>query len=193
MTALPERPHLFTIQEYVRLGETAEGTELVEGRLIVSPRPKRRHNRISYLLATQLENQLPSELETVQDVDIDLELAPADKPGFSRCPDLLVSTKAAGERVDTEGGLYRASELLLVVEIVSAGSRYTDSVTKRAEYAKAGIPHYWIIDTTPPVSMIVCHQAGPFGYQDPGEVTGKYRITEPFAAVIDLEQLDELA
>ncbi|MET8761228.1 hypothetical protein [Lentzea sp. NPDC004782] len=41
--------------------------------------------------------------------------------------------------------------------------------------------------------MIVCHQAGPFGYQDPGDVTGRCRITEPFEAVIDLEQLNELA
>jgi hypothetical protein len=31
------------------------------------------------------------------------------------------------------------------------------------------------------------------GSQDPGDVTGRRRITEPFEAVIDLEQLNELA
>jgi Uma2 family endonuclease len=42
----------------------------------------------------------------------------------------------------------RAADVLLVIEIVSPGSRRTDHVTKLREYAKAGIPTYWIVDTT---------------------------------------------
>jgi Uma2 family endonuclease len=36
----------------------------------------------------------------------------------------------------------------LVVEVVSDGAedRYRDLVTKREEYAQAGIPEYWIVD-----------------------------------------------
>jgi Uma2 family endonuclease len=36
--------------------------------------------------------------------------------------------------------------VLLVVEIVSAGSRTHDTVTKRSAYAEAGIPAYWLVD-----------------------------------------------
>ena len=37
---------------------------------------------------------------------------------------------------------------MLAAEIVSPGSRGTDYVMKMHEYAKAGIPHYWIVDAT---------------------------------------------
>lgn len=186
MTAVP---HLFTFQEYLQLGETEERTELVEGRIVVCASPTRRHNEAMGELYWQLRQQLPREFVVTQDIDIDMEFAPADKPGSSRRPDLHILPRVAAERLRSEGGVARASDLLVVVEIVSPSSRRTDHVLKRNEYARAGIPHYWIIDITEPVSMLVCHQAGPFGYRDSGEVTGKYEISEPFNAVIDLDQL----
>ncbi|MEV6924732.1 Uma2 family endonuclease [Dactylosporangium sp. NPDC051485] len=36
--------------------------------------------------------------------------------------------------------------VLLVVEIISAGSKAADTVTKRVEYAGAGIAQYWTVD-----------------------------------------------
>jgi Uma2 family endonuclease len=182
-------PHLLTLQEYLQLGETEERTELVEGRIIVAASPSQKHGETIGGLYWQLRQQLPRELIAVPDTDIDMEFAPPDKPGSSRRPDLYVLPRSARDRVRREGGLARASELLVVVEIVSPSSRRTDRVIKVDEYARAGIPHYWIIDIAEPVSMLVCHQAGPFGYRDSGEITGKYEISEPFNAVIDLDQL----
>jgi Uma2 family endonuclease len=37
------------------------------------------------------------------------------------------------------------ADLLLVVEILSPGSEALDEVTKRREYASAGIPQYWVV------------------------------------------------
>ena len=51
---------------------------------------------------------------------------------------------------------------------MSPGSHRTDHVIKRGEYADAGIPHYWIVDLDNPVTLIDCHPAAEFGYQDPG-------------------------
>lgn len=189
MTAVPT-PHLFTVAEYAQLGEVESGhTELQEGRLLTSPSPTLKHNIASGRLLLQLTPQLPNDLEVIQDIDIDLELAAANQPGFSRRPDLVVTRKDAVERVDAEGGSLKASEVLVVVEIVSPSSRRTDHVIKRGEYADAGIPHYWIIDLDTPVSLIACHLAGDFGYQDASAVTGEFVTSEPVPIKLGVDQL----
>jgi len=58
-----------------------------------------------------------------------------------RILDLIVWSKA-----QADGVWLPVTDVLLVVEIVSPGSEGTDTVTKRSEYALAGIPQYWIID-----------------------------------------------
>jgi Uma2 family endonuclease len=107
----------------------------------------------------------------------------------SRRPDLVVGGEAELRRVEAEGGLLRATSAVLVVEIVSPGSRRTDNLVKRGEYADAGIPAYWIIDAEAPISLVACHLAGAFGYQDSGAVTGIFETAEPFPARIDLDAL----
>lgn len=190
MTALPQQPHLFTIEEYAQLGETEYGyTELEEGRLLMSPSPVAEHNFASGRLLLQLDPQLPDGLEIIQDIDIDLELAAPDKPGFSRRPDLVIVRKGSRKRQKREGGLLKASEVTIAVEIVSPSSRRTDNIVKRGLFADAGIPYYWIIDIDEPISMLVCHQAGQLGYQDSGAMTGVYQVTDPFPLKVDLDKL----
>jgi hypothetical protein len=55
--------------------------------------------------------------------------------------------------------------------------------------ADAGIPHYWIIELDEPVSLVPCHLAAGFGYQDPGAGTGRYDTDAPFPVSIDLDAL----
>lgn len=191
MTALPEPPgHLLTVAEYAVLGEIESGyIELLEGRLLMSPSPSPDHNWVSLDLAVQLRPQLPDHLEVIQDVDIDLQLADRDEPGFSRRPDLVIVQRTARQRVRDEGGMIRAGEVLVVIEIVSPGSRRTDHVAKRDEYADAGIPHYWIVDLDSPVTVLDCHLAGEFGYRDSGSVTGTFAVSAPFPARVDVDRL----
>jgi Uma2 family endonuclease len=187
---VPAPDHLLTIAEYAALGETEPGyTELVEGRLLMSPSPSLKHNRASYRLAKQLEPQLPDHLEFFQDIDLDLELATPDEPGFSRRPDLVVVERSEVERVESKGGILRASAVPVVVEIVSPGSRTIDNIDKRGEYERAGILWYWIIDISKPVSLVACFLTEEFGYQDHQRVTGTFTTQEPFPVSIDLERL----
>ncbi|MEV6878167.1 Uma2 family endonuclease [Amycolatopsis sp. NPDC051128] len=182
--------HLLTIEEYAALGETDTGfTELVEGRVLMSPSPLPRHNRAIYRLVAQLEAQLPDHLDFVPDTDVDLGLAPSGKPGFSRRPDLLIVDKTGLARVNEDNDMIRAEEVAVVVEIVSPGSKRTDYHVKHDEYADAGIPHYWIVDITEPVSLVACHQAGEFGYMDASAVTGTFTTDVPFPVKIDLDAL----
>jgi Uma2 family endonuclease len=190
-TSKPVAPqHLLTVAEYLEIGEIEPGySELVEGRLLMSPSPGYPHGRATGELYVQMHSQVPPDLEVLLDMDVDLQLAPADKPGTVRRPDLIVIPREAGRRMRREGGVLRASEVMIAVEILSPSSRRTDNVHKRNDYAEAGIPHYWILDVTEPISLLVCHLAGEFGYADGGAVTGRFITTEPFDLEIDLDAL----
>ncbi|WP_052406851.1 Uma2 family endonuclease [Allokutzneria albata] len=83
----------------------------------------------------------------------------------------------------------RVWEVVLVGEIVSPDSRRTGTVTKRHEYADAGIPHYWIVDLEQPISLVSCALTEEFGHVDPQETAGVFTATEPFPAEVDLERL----
>lgn len=180
-------PRLLTVSEYLELGEIEPGySELVEGRVILTPSPLADHNWAGGEARDQIKPHLPPDLEIILDIDVDLQLAPPNAPGFSRRPDLIVVHKDARQRQRREGGMIRASEVVIIMEILSPGSGRTDRVAKRSEYADAGIPHYWILDLTEPVSML----AGEFGYVDGGgPVTGRYTTTEPFPLELDLTAL----
>jgi Uma2 family endonuclease len=182
--------HLLTIAEYAALGETEHGyTELTEGRLLMSPSPAYKHSRAMGRFYSQLTAQAPAELEVVQELDVDLELVPAEGLGSSRRPDLMVVPRKVGDRLAAEGGLVPASEVLLVVEIVSPSSKRIDHVHKRLDYADAGIPNYWIVDIDEPISLTACRLTEEFGYQDDRTTTGVFATDVPFAVEINLDRL----
>ena len=79
--------------------------------------------------------------------------------------------------------------MILIVEIVSVGTRRLDYQVKRSEYATAGISHYWILDLDEPISLLACHLTEEFGYVDNGEATGTFTTAEPVPMEIDLTAL----
>ena len=194
MTALPSQPQrLLTVADYLALPEDAEiHHELQEGILVMSPRPVPDHQLCLRRTSRQLEDQLQGDLEVLPEVDIDLQLVPGDRPATVRAPDLVVVPRAALERVRSKGGLLRAADVILAVEIISPGSRRLDTMVKRDEYADAGIPHYWIVDLGEPgehITLTAHHLAGEFGYADASPVDGVFAATEPFPVRIDLDAL----
>ncbi|WP_280268810.1 Uma2 family endonuclease [Nocardia wallacei] len=190
MTALPDPRRLLTIADYVALPEDDQHRwELQEGVLVMSPSPTPHHNRADGRLFSQLDAQLPTDLIVVPDVDLDLQLVPDGEPATVRRPDLVVVRRTEFDRVGSEGGILRASDAVLIIEIISPGSRRTDTVTKPSEYAEAGIPHYWIVDLTPPVSLLVFRRTDELGYVDEGETTGTYRTGSPCALTIEVDRL----
>jgi len=52
------------------------------------------------------------------------------------------------------------ADVLLVAEIVSPGSEGVDTVTKRNEYAAAGIPQYWVVDQDPAQTVTMHRLSG---------------------------------
>jgi Uma2 family endonuclease len=175
---------LLTVAEYAALGEVEPGyTELVEGRLLLCPSPTLDHNVASSQLAMAIHSALPPGLEVLINTDLDLELAPAAEPGTVRRPDIMVIKAGARHRVRHEGGLLRAPDAVLVAEVVTTESQRSDRIHKHADYADAGIPHYWMVDISGPVSITGRH------LDDESAVTGTFRAAQPFAFELDLSRL----
>jgi Uma2 family endonuclease len=202
MTALPQpepeglapaalaRPPALTVADFTALPEnTDRGYELQEGALVMSAKPPAPHQRGVGRLFSQLDAQAPAECAVVLDVSVDLELVEARQPGTVRAPDLVVTTAAAYDRVCGEGGIFRAAEVLLAVEIKSPSTQRTDSIVKHSEYADAGIGHYWITDLTDGPSLTAAHLGGEFGYVDAEPVKGVFETDTPFPARVDLTNL----
>jgi Uma2 family endonuclease len=190
VTALPPA-HLLTIDEYAALGEDEHGrTELMEGNLVMSPNPTPDHQVALRELLLQLHSQIPPHYELLPDTDVNLELVTADQPGTARRPDVSVVRRSARQRVRADGGFVRAVEVLIALEIISPGSRRIDRMVKRAEYADAGIPYYWIVDILEtPVSLVACRLDAGSGYRDQPAVRGIFTTDDPFPVRIDLDQI----
>ncbi|GGM74055.1 hypothetical protein GCM10012275_50980 [Longimycelium tulufanense] len=182
--------HLLTVEDYLALGVPPSGyTELQVGRLLMSPSPVPDHQHAGRMLANQLDGQVPEQFEVITDVDVDLELAPPDEPGTVRRPDLIIVNRTARQRIRGHGGITRAAEVAVIVEILPPGSERTVRKTKHSEYANAGVPHYWIISLDEPVSVAAYHLTDELGYIDGNDVTGVFDTAEPFPLRVDLERL----
>src|SRR3978361_1997296 len=91
----PGRSRPLTGADSRKIGEVEPGyTELEEGRLLLSPSPRTRHSTACSELWLALRTQPPSGLRAVQDIDVDLQLAPPEGPGTVRRPDVIVVSRA---------------------------------------------------------------------------------------------------
>lgn len=189
MTTLPlHHPRLLSVAEFAALAEDTEARyELQEGAIVMAPRPNPDHQLCLRRLGSRLEEQVPSEFDVLPEVDVDLGLTGAGRPGTVRAPDVVIVPREARRRVRAEGGLLRASEVLLVVEVVSPGSRRMDTIVKRREYADAGIEVYWVVDIEHGVSLLECRHVGT-EYRDSMH-TGVAVLDEPFVVRLHLDAL----
>lgn len=119
---------------------TTRLAELSDGNLEILEMPTLRHQDIVFLLTMLLKQYLAEHLPGGRAVAAPYPLRLwQDK---IREPDIaVVKPENAGLWTDRYAG-----GADLVVEVVSPGDPGRDKVLKRAEYAKAGIPEYWIVD-----------------------------------------------
>ncbi|MGV0743910.1 Uma2 family endonuclease [Mycolicibacterium sp. XJ870] len=187
MAGLAEFPRdLVTLEEWDALElDEARRWELVEGGIVMTPRPRPLHQVVSFNLAQEIRAALPASLVVLQEVEITVE---ARFPPTVRDPDLVVVNRSV---VDRNPVRVDASDVVLVVEIVSPGSRRTDRVMKAYEYAKAGIEHYWIVDLdTDPDERFLAHVLRDETYHRvEALVRDRVRTKEPLALDFTLAEL----
>lgn len=117
-------------------------------------------------------------------------------PAGIRKPDVFavprdVARAAIGGKVRT----YYASDLLLVAEVISprSGSEQVDRVRNVGEYAKAGIPLYWIVDLEPAAKVTVLTLRGSDYVLDSETRAGHtLAVSQPFEISFDPGSLTRL-
>jgi Uma2 family endonuclease len=179
---VPWPDHLLSLAEWDLLPEDrSHRLELVEGILLVSPHPAS-HQRAMLRMASELDRQLPTVLTAVPDFEV---VVAAAFPPTVRAPDVVVVPTS---RVQDNPPRLPAADVLLAVEIVSPGTGRTDRVAKPAEYAEAGIPHYWLVDIEPPITL-TAHLLVDGAYEVVAEGTGVLDLSGPAAVRLDLDSL----
>lgn len=131
----------YTVDDLLRMREeTDDRLELIDGEVFVVPSPSDGHQTSSVVLTGHFYNQIMAPgLGRAFHAPFDLYL-PSEQVVQ---PDLFVVLPDDDVDVRRDGAHGRPS---LVVEIVSPSSRVQDRRRKRAMYARAGVPEYWLVD-----------------------------------------------
>ena len=175
-----------TVADYEALPEeVCRRIEVVDGGIVMTAAPRRLHQRVTRRLASAIEEVADPRWAVATEVDLRLR----DVPLLNRRPDIVLYD--AGIDADE---VLRPEHVVLVVEVMSPGSITTDQTDKPAEYARAGIEHFWRVENTtddPADLVLFRYRLGP----DPYLYTllqvhkGPVTVSEPVEFRLDLAEL----
>lgn len=138
-----QSPALFSVEEFQQLCDTGifEGSrvELVEGVVVRMSPAMSRHMHIQQELAFDLRALFGASIDGwTAGFEVSVQF------GERTLRDIDV---AVIRRLAVTEGYLDPSNVLLAVEVSSTTLRY-DLNDKLADYARGGIPHYWVVDVT---------------------------------------------
>ena len=160
--------HLFTVDEFARMGEAGiftedDRVELIDGEIwemtAIGPLHAEIVDRLNELLVTRLAGTARVRVQNP------LRVSRRTEPQ----PDLVVARRSRSY-ADSHP---EPGDILLVIEVADSSLRY-DRVKKIPRYGEAGIPETWLVDLAAH-TVTVYTDPGPTGYarervQRPGDV-----------------------
>lgn len=156
--------------------------EILDGALVTSPSPDSWHESAVVAVRDEARATIPADYLAVGSLGIAM--------GSSYLiPDMVIARRRV---IAARVALLNPRDVLLVVEVVSPSSRTLDRITKPAQYAAAGIPGYWRVETDPlPALSAYALPAGADTYVElgtwgPGRTA---QIGQPFPARIVIDAL----
>ena len=136
--------HLLTVEDYARLPDLGQPTELVRGRIVEMNLPTPRHGEICAEVAAYLRNFV-REHQLGRVVSNDSGIVTRRNPDTVRGADVAFYSKARfGSGRLPDGYLENVPDL--VVEVLSESDRWSALLTKVAEYLDAGVTAVCILD-----------------------------------------------
>lgn len=168
--------------------------EVIGGQVVFMQAPTRDHQKAATLLWVALRKDAATFtartgqcVDSAPDSDLRLENAPL----HHRRPDAIFFRCIDADALPTP------ENTLLVIEVISPSSRVIDRIDKLGEYAEAGVPHYWIVETRNGAISTVTWYALPDGEKryevracwTPAETPEGIRAEEPFPVRIAWDEL----
>lgn len=139
-------PKLLTYDEWLRLPETNQPCEVIDGLLKISPAPGIKHQMLVARILRILQQGIPSSKGEILPSPIDVIISRS--PLRVRQPDIMVA-------LYREGGYQNEQELMaaphgevvpdLVVEILSPGETRTSLSAKIEDYRHVGVRELWLV------------------------------------------------
>jgi Uma2 family endonuclease len=203
LRAAAEAPEM-TLEVYESLPEDlARRVEVVDGIAVVCHSPSEKHQAVQQALLIALSEAARKHDQgkgTCHRVRHELDVLLTEVPLNFRTPDISVFRCLDDEQGGRWKGKPRASDTLIVIEIVSPGSRAVDTLVKRTQYARSGIEHYWIVrlvQDNGPVNSVERLRLISDGTYATEQVTFRKKdllaidSLDPFEVTVSWEQLDE--
>jgi Uma2 family endonuclease len=165
--------------------------ELLEGRIVVSPKPVFWHERAVMWLLRHFDSACAAH---------GWEQTPGADLVLPQTRDIIEPDHIVVKDPDTFSNaesVVPIGHVLLVSEVVSPSSIRTDREVKPVSCARAGIPFYLLVDRfTEPVTVALFSEPGKDGYGKAESVPagpggGKLLVPEPFGITIDASTLPE--
>ena len=168
--AWPAAGQPFTTDELDRMPDDGRRYELLDGALLVSPRPGTIHQAVTARLAAALLAACPTGMSVNSEQTVRLSRTTEFDP------DITVA-----RREQVRGGKLTEPPLL-AVEVRSAGTALIDLDRKKGAYQAFGVRSYWVVvpDTRRPELIVFELASG--RYEQAAHVTGDetFRAQQPF-------------
>ena len=170
--AWPAAGRPFTVAELDQMPDDGRRYELLDGVLVVSPRPTTVHQVVAGRLYSVLSSACPEDLCVVPEPAVELG------PQTEFDPDLVVV------RMDQVGGAKFTEPPLLVIEIRSPSTALIDLNRKKAAYERFGVPSYWIVNPDPPQPELTVFELRDGRYALAAKTLGLFTADRPFTVTV---------